>query len=162
MFQDEFRPLERTVRTLASSRWRKLAMMRSVANQPQLDAEIDRLYRAVEGDRLHALSEQDAAGWLSALMALESQLARVEQAIPFERKLKPFMRPFRRRFQAIIRLRNAANCGVARLRQRMGQRHADIGERVRLGSAEQVHLEELLEERAAGWNAAGMDVYDHL
>lgn len=150
------------MRTLASSRWRKLAMMRSVANQPQLDGEIDRLYGALERARLQELTEEDAAAWLNSLVTLESQLARVEQAIPFERKLRPFMRPFRRRFQNIIRLRNAANCGVTRLRQRMGQRHPDIGEPLKMSAADLMHAEDLIAERVPGWSAAGMDVYDHL
>ncbi len=162
MFQTEFKQLERTVRTLANSHWRKLAIMRSVANNPKLDEEIDRLYRAVSPSRLEGLSKDEAEGWLNALVTLEGQLAKVEQAIPFERKLRPLMRPFRRRFQNIIRLRNATACGISVLRRRAGQRSAALREPVRLASTDLLHAEDLIADRVPGWSADGMDLYDYV
>lgn len=162
MFRDEFASLDRLVRGMGSSRWRKLAILRSTARVPGLDAEIDRLYAATTPDRIAALSEAEAEDWLRSLLALESLLVRIEQAIPFERKLRPIMRPFRHRFQGIIRLHNAVTCGIAVLRQRLHKPDEAISEPLKLAPAEILYAEDLIASRVPGWHSPLMEVYDHL
>ncbi len=162
MFRDEFTTLERLVRSMASSRWRKLAIMRSVAREPGLDKQIDRLYAAVEPERVCKFSTEEARDWLQALRSLESYVVKVEQAIPFDRKLRPIMRPFRSRFQSIIRLRNATHCGMATLRAHLKERSGSAPESNADDSAEALHANDLVALRVNGWFSPEMEIYDHL
>ncbi|MCW5964080.1 MAG: hypothetical protein KIT83_08580 [Bryobacterales bacterium] len=89
-------------------------------------------------------------------------MVRIEQAIPFERKLRPIMRPFRHRFQGIIRLHNAVSCGIAVLRQCLKEPVAAIEEPVKLTPSEILYAEDLIASRVPGWHSPLMEVYDHL
>jgi len=162
MVRDEFTALDRIVRSLSASHWRKLAIMRSTARAPWLNKEIGRLYEATTPLHIETLPDAEAAQWLDALLVLEAQLRKVEQAIPFENKLRPMMRPFRQRFQDLIRLRNATHCGIAALRQRLHRTRATSHEPWMLNTTDKLRAQDLIASRAPGWLAPEMEIYDHL
>jgi hypothetical protein len=87
-------------------------------------------------------------------------LLRVEKEIPFERKLRPMMRPFRERFQSIIRLRNALNCGIVGLRARLGRVKENSLSGVRLDSRDIRNARELTAVRVPAWIGEEMRIYD--
>jgi hypothetical protein len=160
MFRDEFGKLDKLIRSMSGSRWKRLAMIRSAAQHPWLEAEIERLYAAVSDDGLRLLSDEEAGEWLATMVALDAQLLRVEKEIPFERKLRPMMRPFRERFQSIIRLRNALNCGIVGLRARLGRVKENSLSGVRLDSRDIRNARELTAVRVPAWIGEEMRIYD--
>jgi hypothetical protein len=162
MFRDEFGKLDKLIRSMSASRWTRLAMIRSAAQHPWLEAELERLYATLSDDGVRALSDEEATEWLAALVALESQLLRVERAIPFERKLRPMMRPFRQRFQTIIRLRNALNCGIALLRHRLGLVNSVSLRGVRLSADEVKQAMQQIQSHIPAWQGEEMRIYDSL
>lgn len=162
MFPEDFARIDTLVRTLSSARWTRFAMMRSSTRAPWLDDEIERLYDATATGSLTAFSDEDVAQWLANLLALEAMVIRVETAIPFERKLRPIMRPFRQRFQSIIRLRNAMRCGIAAIQLRLGRTENSSMKGIRLSVSEMMDVRDRITSRAPGWTREEMRVYDCL
>lgn len=167
MAKVDFSRAESLIRRLAAARWSQLAIMRSRAEAPWLEPEVDRLYVATIPANLAALSEEESKEWLLNLEELHGLLTTVERAIPFDKKLNPIRKPFRQRFQSIIRLRNAVACGIAGLKERLGRdvRATGVGSAIpeysfspdALGTLRVTMLTAI-----PGWQSAEWSIYEQL
>lgn len=162
MFRKQFGNIDRLVRSMAASRWTRLAIMRSTVSAPWLDSEVEHLFRLCTPESIRSLDEEEAEDWLENFRQLDTQIEKVVQAVPFERKLGAMMRPFRHRFQAIIRLRAAVRACLALLRQRLEPAGPLPLNRGNLPIPELLDARDLIARDVPGWSHPGMELYDYV
>lgn len=137
-------------------------MIRSTVSARWLEADVQRLYEFATPQAVEALSEEAARDWLDALQQFDTQLEKIVQAIPFERKLGAMMRPFRERFQAIIRLRGAVRTCRALLQQRLEPCPPRTLQRGKLSYADLSDARDRISREVPGWASKEMDLYDYV
>ncbi len=159
---DDLGKLDRFIRKLAVARWKTLAILRAQGQAGWLRSTIDELYRSTAIEETTALSTEDASELLETLRRMNGELQTISAAVPFQRKLPAFLRPFTVTFQQIIQLRNATLCGIVSLKLRLdGNRPVDLAG-LHLSASDILDARDRMLALAPSWNSKDLDIYDHL